>query len=276
MEQLATLITTPPWLQEAGGFVCKRKKITGGFSATPRLPPTIQDTYYSLNILTLLAKHGLAPCSSNDGLLRDYLSRSRPEEKHSAKVTFQRLASFRLAGGEASADSIMAFVHRRRTETDDLEERYYCSRLMQEIIGRDDLESPWIADQQNLGSFRTASELWMLLTLAHGRSPADLDVVSWLQKCQTYDGGFGFFPGTTSFLENGYDCLRALHHLGSRPRYPEDCRAFILACCNKTGGFTRKGGATAFLSSTWQALASLELLAGMDQRCKIPRNSNYE
>jgi hypothetical protein len=49
--------------------------------------------------------------------------------------------------------------------------------------------------------------------------------------------------------------------LGSTPRDPEGCRAFILACHNRTGGFARKGGATAFLSSTWQAVASLELLA---------------
>jgi hypothetical protein len=253
---------TPSWWQQVEGFCYKRKKATGGFSATPRLPPTIQDTYHAINILAALAKQGLTPASPNDGPLLIYLSQARPAEAHSAKVTFQRLAALRLAGGAVEVEPIKAFIRRRLTETATLEERYYCCRLAREVLGLDDPDQfHWLPEPTTGWSFRTATELWMLLTLAQGQPPGERDLTSWLQACQTYDGGFGFFPGTTSFMENGYDCLRALRRLGSTPRDPEGCRAFILACHNQTGGFARKGGATAFLSSTWQAVASLDLLA---------------
>ncbi len=261
MGREATPTTTPGWLLEAGEYVCKRKKPTGGFSATPRLPPTIQDTYHGLRILTCLAQQGLTPCRHDDGPLLDYLSQARPAAEHSAKVTFQRCASLKLAGGEVPVTASLAFVRRRLGETEELEERYYCCRLLREIVGQADPEFRWFPQGTAAWSFRTATELWMLLTLAHGQAPGTQDLAGWLRQCQTYDGGFGFFPGTTSFMENGYDCLRALHLLGSSPRDPAACRAFILACHNRTGGFARKGGATAFLSSTWQAIASLELLA---------------
>ena len=247
------------WYEAVGDYVLKRKKPTGGFSATPRLPPSIQDTYHALRILTCLAAHGL-PSPLPDGPLLAYLTRATPAERHDAKVTFQRLASCRLAGERVPAGPILDFVRRRLTETDALEERYYCCRLLREVAQRDDTEFSWLPDHSPW-SFRTGTELWMLLTLAHGKSTEVEALTAWLRACQTYDGGFGFLPGTTSFMENGYDCLRALRLLGSSPRDREGCRAFVLACHTRYGGFARRHGATAFLSSTWQAVATLELLA---------------
>lgn len=259
----ATQTQSASWYQEAGEYVLKRKKPTGGFSATPRLPPTIQDTYHALRILTCLAGHGLDPSPTRDGPLLAYLRQETTAERHDAKVTFQRLASCRLAGEEVPAEPVLDFVRRRLTETEALEERYYCCRLLREVAQRDDTAFRLSAGQSAPWSFRTASELWMLLTLARGETPEALALTAWLRACQTYDGGFGFLPGTTSFVENGYDCLRALRLLGSPPRDPKGCQAFVLACHTRYGGFARRHGATAFLSTTWQALATLELLAGV-------------
>jgi hypothetical protein len=257
---LATPAATPSWHREIAEFVLKRKKPTGGFSATPRLPPTIQDTYHSLRILHLLAKHDPALLDPAGGPLQDYLTRESPAERHSAKITFMRLAGLRLAGAEASSVSILDFVRRRVAETIDLEERYYCCRLVREIVGQDGHEFGWLDGQAAPWQFRTATELLMLLTLANGTYPDSEGLTAWLQACQTFDGGFGFLPGTTSFMENCYDCLRALLLLGSGPKNREACLAFILACRTRYGGFSRRHGATAFLSTTWQAMATLELL----------------
>lgn len=38
------------------------------------------------------------------------------------------------------------------------------------------------------------------------------------------------------------------------------CEAFVIACRTGKGGFARIDGATAFLDSTWHAIASLSLL----------------
>jgi len=255
-----TSAVAPSWQQEVVSFVMKRKKVSGGFSATPRLPATIQDTYHALRILTTLGRHNFAPSPHDDGPLLEYLTRARQSEQHSAKVAFQRLASCQLAGAESECDAIVGFVHRRLQETTELEERYYCRRMIAEIARQDGPEFCLMPAPATPWSFRTASDLWMLLSLSQEQSERAKGLAEWLRACQTYDGGFGFLPGTTSFMENGYDALRALQMLGSAPMQRQGCRAFIMACRTRTGGFARKGGATAFLSSTWHAVASLELL----------------
>lgn len=46
-------------LTAALAFVLSRRKETGGFGATPRLPATIQDTYRVRCILALASRHGV-------------------------------------------------------------------------------------------------------------------------------------------------------------------------------------------------------------------------
>ena len=247
--------------QELHHYIQKRKKLTGGFSATPRLPATIQDTYHALRLLSLLGKKGGVTIPS-DGPLLDYLTNTAHAERHNAKTTFQRLACCRMVGAEVSRRAILDFVRRRLAETNVLDERYYCCRLIRELADlEDDLAFNWGLPPAVDWSFRTASELWMLLFLAKRKPEQHYALTVWLQDCQTGDGGFGFLPATTAFLENCYDCLRALHWLGSPPRYPQACRDFVLACRTNNGGFARCHGAVAFLSSSWQAVATLELLA---------------
>jgi len=250
--------------QELGDFIQKRKKSTGGFSATPMLPATIQDTYHALRILAYLDKQGNA--ASSDEPLLDYLTNAGHAEHHNAQITFQRLACCRMVGEDVPSQPILDFVRRRLTETNALEERYYCCRLVREMARHGETEFSWMLSPLTDWSFRTASELWMLLFLADRRPDNKEALTAWLQGCQTGDGGFGFLPGTTSFMENCYDCLRALRWLGSSPRHPQACRDFVLACRTNNGGFARRNGAVAFFSSTWQATASLGLLVdGLDE-----------
>lgn len=255
------------WYHGIEEFVLNRKKATGGFGATPKLPATIQDTYHALRILTVLGGYGLVPSPAlgNDGPLLEYLARTSAAERHNAQVTFQRLAGILLAGGELSSGPVLDFVRRRLMETQALEERYYCGRLMREVARIDDGEFDFLAKRPAPWSFRTASELWMLLDLAHEQAENPSALAAWLQACQTGDGGFGFLPGTTSFIENCYDCLRALRLLGAAPKDQEGCRAFALACRTSRHGFARRNGGTAFLYSTWQAVAVLDLLRGRSE-----------
>lgn len=73
-------------------------------------------------------------------------------------------------------------------------------------------------------------------------------------------GRFGFFPGTTSFIENCHHALAALTMLGGAPDQPEKARQFVLSCQTAGGGFGRSLRAAPFLDSTWHALPSLRLL----------------
>lgn len=241
-------------------FLQKRRKKSGGFGATPKLPVTVQDTYHALSIINILAR-GKEMELAADTPLRRYLAEAAAIDRHGAKITYQLLACCRMMGLEPDRGKTVAFVNRRLSETADLEERYFCCRIEREILDGDGERFKALAGPAYAWRFRAASELRMLLYLGQGPSSELKRFVAWLRSCQGFDGGFGFLPGTTSFVENCFDCLSALTLLGSLPLDPLACRNYILACWTRKGGFARKNGATAFLSSTWHAVAALSLLA---------------
>ncbi|HHI96251.1 MAG TPA: hypothetical protein ENJ96_00165, partial [Thermodesulfatator atlanticus] len=56
--RLATLDKEQPTEElkkEVEAFVREREKPAGGFAATPRLPPTVEDTYFAIRTLEILA-----------------------------------------------------------------------------------------------------------------------------------------------------------------------------------------------------------------------------
>jgi len=251
-------------------FVETRRKETGGYGATPTLPATVEDTYQALRILSTLKGRG-----EHDFLhvqeLKHYLSRVKKAEWLGARTTFHLLSSCILAGVPIDIETTTTFVEKRLAENQARDERYYCARIVREV-----LNLPTDAAQEQFASlyeatplkWRVASELWMILYQLQGRPECQAeapinDLVAWLQACQNYDGGFGFLPHSTSYIDNCYTCLRALSLLGAAPRDPEACRAFVLACETGVGGFARISKATAFLSSTWHAVAAISLLDSM-------------
>jgi hypothetical protein len=112
--------------------------------------------------------------------------------------------------------------------------------------------------------WRGVDEAWMhmyLERLFRNSLPQAMPrLISWFRASQNGDGGFGFFHGTTSFVENCHYCLQALTVLGAEPVDPEKARRFITACRTASGGFGRGIRAAPFLDATWHAVASLVLL----------------
>jgi len=244
-------------------FVEARRKETGGYAATPRLPATVEDTYHALRILEELGDGSYL----NDSALKDYLSQVAETDWVTARTTFHVLFACRLAGVPANENRTMAAVERRVRAPFDLAERYYCARIMKEVLGVADDTVVKTIGEYIPDDWRTAAELWMILYLTNAKRtdrPAQRnDLIAWLQVCQNDDGGFGFLPGTTSFIENCHTCLRVLALLGDKPLDIDDARAFILACRTASGGFARIQGATAFLDATWHAVAGLSLLVSL-------------
>jgi len=245
-------------------FVEARRKETGGYVATPSLPATVEDTYNALRIIETL---GDTPGHfyRQDTALKEYLSRMAETDWITARTTFHVLYPSRLAGVRVDESRTMTLVERRVRVPFNLSERYYCARIMKEVLGAADNAVMKITGDYAPVRWRTAAELWMILYLTNAKRtdrPAQRnDLIAWLQACRNGDGGFGFLPGTTSFIENCHTCLRALALLGAKPLDIDGARAFILACRTGTSGFARIQGATAFLDATWHAVASLSLLA---------------
>jgi hypothetical protein len=89
-------------------------------------------------------------------------------------------------------------------------------------------------------------------------------IIRWVQHCQNGDGGFGFYPETTSYMENTYCALEILSKLGSSPAQTELCEKYILGCQTKSGGFGRAPTSFPFIESTYHAVSGLLFLQQME------------
>lgn len=255
-------------------FVMERRKESGGFGATRRLPATIQDTYHALNILSLSRRYSLPDAGESAALtedtLRSYLSTCLPLLSTTGiGTTFQLLWSCRTAGVEFDHGVAATAVSKKMQGSESLAEWYSCARILREILGEN---QPVPAGARGLttvlsSGWRCVAEAWMHVYLAKvsGRTLPlpEPQLIAWFQANQNGDGGFGFFPGTTSFIENCHASLRALAFLGSGPLAPDRAALFLAGCRTAAGGFSRSGRAAPFLDATWHGLASLSFLSPM-------------
>lgn len=248
-------------------FVTARRKTTGGFGATPGLPATVEDTYHALRVLHLRPDEpkeaGEARLRAND--LQRYLAGVHPGSGGS-RTLFQWLWCCRAAGLDVAQDALAATVRGRMAGSDVLEDWYYGAGILAELLEKTlpaRGASQCLAAVLNRG-WRGVDEAWMHLRLSrHFRQPLVLSgpgLISWLQACQNGDGGFGFFPATTSFVENCHAALRALAFLGAEPLDPIGAFHFLRGCQTVSGGFGRCPKAAPFLDATWHALAALAFL----------------
>ncbi|MBI4791210.1 MAG: hypothetical protein HY789_00315 [Deltaproteobacteria bacterium] len=249
-------------------FVEKRRKAAGGFGATPRLPATIEDTFYALHILLLARSIGVptpGPEPEADPGLHAWLDNARRTLQPGLRTIFHLLSSCRLAGLAPAGDSLLAAVLARLRAGATLPDWYDGVRI---VAGFFSPQPRSLLDDSTLAGIRrlpwhTVDEALMRLTLARALEEPDLapaDLPDWLRACQNGDGGFGFLPGTTSFIENCRYCLQAMHLLGVVPRDPVGARRFLARCQTGAGGFSRNGLAAPFLDATWAGLESLRLL----------------
>ena len=256
-------------------FVTARSKKDGGFGATPMLPATIEDTYHALKIRQLARKYdpgddSTFDPSADENLLR-YLEACRHILPTGVRTTFQLLWCCWTAGLELSQDIIETTVIPKMQASDSsIEEWYYCARIHSEVLGG---KSSLLDDNRNITTvldrgWRTVQEAWMHLYLSWKfwdvfPKPTK-KLITWFQACQNGDGGFGFFPGTTSFIENCHACLRALTFWGVRPLHPDQAFSFLTGCQTGSGGFGRSSRAAPFLDATWHGLDALALIGGQD------------
>lgn len=261
-------------------FVMARRQDSGGFGFVPSLPASVEDTYHAIRIL-----QAIMPLSEKDylGLKTDpklkafLMMRKEDKDAWSLETAYQYLALCRLSGVTPDQDWQNRFLAKKLKVEPPLRGRYFLAKILRECSpssfgietdGGAQHDAPPMeharlrADKQY--EWSTAEELWMCLYIHEG-SPRPLnktkeELIQWLQACQTPDGGFGFFPGTTSFIENTHWCLRTLVLLGGAPLHPDMARNFILKCKTRGGGFARKSGGAPFLYATWHAIACLSLL----------------
>ena len=245
-------------------FVRKRRKATGGYGATPRLPATIQDTFQAVAITLVLGQD--PPTLQAEPALAEYLSRMLGVPWLGIDTTYRLLVTCRVCGLVVDGDRVRAHLAACLAQDASLAAIYYVNRIAREILGE---------ELAALGSGRSVMlpapcavvdvARYLFVKKMAGQPVAGAEeLVAWLQRTQNGDGGFGFFPGTTSFIENCHAGLAALSLLGARPVDLESARAFVVSCQTGRGGFARSPKAAPFLDASWYGIASLRLLEEME------------
>ena len=247
-------------------FVHKRRKATGGYGATPRLPATIQDTFQAVAIGLVLGQE--TPILQSEPALAEYLAQMLAIPWLGIDTTFRLLITCRLCGIAMDGARVRSHLAACLSRDASLATTYYVSRIAREILG----EEP-----DSRGSGRSVTlpvpcavgdvARYLFVKKMDGQSVAGAgELIAWLQRSQNGDGGFGFFPGTTSFIENCHAGLASLSLLGARPIDLDGARAFVVSCQTGRGGFGRSQRAAPFLDASWSGVASLRLLEEMEER----------
>lgn len=245
-------------LDDCYNFVIQRKRQEGGFAATPLLPPTIEDTYHALKIIKDLREFALDIdyYPQEDEFLKAWLYKNKTITiLREAKIFYQFLRVCLIC--DIEIESLKQYTNLLFSGIITLERIFYLVKISELIK----LSLPEI---KNLPIPTIVKDLWMTVYLSDkGIIREKIDkkkLIKYLRECQNLDGGFGFLPGTTSYIDNTYFCLKALNFLNSEPKDTEGVLNFILFCQTKSGGFARTPKAASFLESTFYAVESLKIL----------------
>ena len=247
-------------------FIVDRKKEDGGFAQTPFLPHTVEDTFHAISILQQIQR------DTNSNILKklintdntiNYLMHSLNQQWLDIKTIFQLTYSSKVVG--IDLDILKTKVKEYFTKSIKNNTCSYYYGIMLFNIINEKFTFPFKNTLIIQNDRYTSKEVLMLITVRkYYNLPVDIGYLStWLKECQTCDGGFGFYPGTTSYIENCHFCLKALSLLGSKPIDTAGVYNFILACQTESGGFARKNNGAPFLDAMWHAIAGLSILNSM-------------
>jgi len=237
-------------------YLKDREKEEGGFSFVPDLYPDIEDTYYATRTFQLLK------VNIDQNKTANYLKNIDWKEVGFPRAVYM-LLYLHLSLGVELPRQLIDLSSKDWSGFQTLDAQYFSNEI-QKLLHRPlkPLSSPSpfrFHQQENLQSLR--KKVSVLLD-----NDVDFDkqeIIRWVQLCQNGDGGFGFYPITTSYMENTYCALEILSKLDSSPRRIDLCREYILGCETKSGGFGRAPLSFPFIESTFQAVAGLLLLEKM-------------
>ncbi|MFW9904169.1 MAG: hypothetical protein ACFFFH_07555 [Candidatus Thorarchaeota archaeon] len=237
-------------------FILSYEKEDGGFSFSKYTPATREDTYYAVKSLNLI------DYQYKGEKVLSYIIQLLSKHIMNHRNFYQLLYLIHTYDFKPQRKLMVSLIKRSERQYHNLSDLYYYVLIMNTL----NLPLPKtvyeIIMEYPAGSLRnlpnTAKYLILLSSL---NISFDEDYyLTYLKCCQSGDGGYGFLPGSTSFLENVCYALRAHNCLQSPPDHMDRILAFIQRCQGRRGGFGRKDVTLPTIRSTCHALESLTLL----------------
>jgi len=234
-------------------YLREREKKEGGFSFAPELYPDIEDTYYAVRILEFL---DVDVDRNNTG---HYLKNIDWKEVGFPRAVYM-LVYLHLSLGIELPHQLIDLSSKDWSGFGILDAQYFSDEiqklLQQQLKPLPSLSPFQFQSSENLQTLRKKIAILLYRDINFNKQ----QIIRWVQLCQNGDGGFGFYPETTSYMENTYCALEILSKLGSWPVQIERCRKYILSCQTKNGGFGRAPASFPFIESTFHAVVGILLL----------------
>jgi len=247
-----------PELSRVIQYLKDREYQEGGFSFVQDLYPNVEDTYYAIRTLQLLMTDIERIKTAN------YLKSIKWKEIYFPRIVYMLLYLHLSLHIELPLPPV-ELAKKDWSRFQILDAQYYSDeiqKILNEPLKPISSQSPFqFQGKDNLQSLRKK----VSVLLNHGIDLEKQEIVRWVQFCQNGDGGFGFYPITTSYMENTYCALEILSKLDSYPMRINLCRDYIHNCQTKSGGFGRAPMSFPFIESTFQAVAGLFMLEKMER-----------
>ena len=238
-------------------YLKDREKVEGGFSFVLELYPNIEDTYYATRTLQLLKADIDRIKTAN------YLKSINWSDANFPRIVYM-LLYLHLSVGIQLPPPLLDLLKRDWSRFQILDAQYYSNEIWKLLNQpQKPLPSPspfQFHRQENLQSLRKK----VSVLLDNGVGLDRQEIIRWVQLSQNGDGGFGFYPGTTSYMENTYSALEILSMLHASPWRIDLCQEYIVNCQTKSGGFGRAPMSFPFVESTFHAIAGLLFLEEME------------
>jgi hypothetical protein len=240
-------------------YLKERETEEGGFSFAIDLYPNIEDTYYATRIFQLLN----GDVDRNN--IANYLKNIDWKQVGFPRTVY-RLLYLHLSVVRELPRQLIDLIRKDWSGFAILDAQYFSDEI-QKLLSQPmkPLASPspfQFHQRENLEGLRKKVSVLTNHDIGFDKQ----EIVRWVQLSQNGDGGFGFYPGTTSYMENTYCAIEILSMLGSSPVHVELCRKYILSCQTGHGGFGRAPISIPFIESTFHAVSGLLLLEKMEGR----------
>lgn len=250
-------------LHKTKEFVLLRfKENKGGFGATPLLPPTLEDTYFGVKALSYLDKALLENISPK---VYAFLSNFLKDDFLDALALYRIFILCEILRKEIPQEFLVyaknqleAFLSFEKNSS-----RLYALWYISKKINKKDAQDQ-IKKILSKIPIKTIEDLYYLGQIEKNLWFKHKEFVI---SSQNGDGGFGFYPKTTSYLENTYYALKILSLSTSLEREIfSKALEFIRVCQNRDGGFGRKPGGVSFLETTSYAVEIMQEVMNRGER----------
>jgi hypothetical protein len=239
-------------------YLKDREKEGGGFSFAPELYPDLEDTYFAVRVFQFL------DVDVDRNNTANYLRDINWKEVGFPRAVYM-LLYIHLSIGIEMPRQLIDLSSKDWSGFGKLDAQYFSDEI-RKLLNRS-LNSPQplsffqFHPKDNLQTLRKK----VSILLNQGIDFNKEEIIRWVQSSQNGDGGFGFYPETTSYMENTYCALEILSKLDASPIQVDLCRKYILGCQTKSGGFGRAPASFPFIESTYHAITGLLLLEEMER-----------